>query len=419
MAMPTDSAAPLTSRPVMLLALVTVPFGLGYFLSYLFRTVNAIIAPQLTAELSLTAGDLGLLTSLYFIVFAAFQLPLGIILDRYGPRRVQLFLLFIAALGAALFAVGRDFSVLALGRSLIGLGVSGCLMAAIQGNVLWWPRDRLPMVNGITGAFGSVGALVSTVPVEMMVQIVGWRGVFLILAVLTVLTALLIWVAVPRREAAQLDRPGRGWRGEVADLKAIYMSGFFWRVSILILVHAAAFLSYQSLWTAAWLRDVAGLDRIGVANGLLLFNVGMLTGALLIGFIADRLQSVGIKPVVSLGVCIASSIITQCLFAVGLTSVPALLCFAFGFFGSSMILVYAVLGQHFPTQVIGRVNTAQNMLIFMSAFAAQWGIGEIIDLWPPVGEGRFHPDAQQAAMIVMIGLQCLGFLWFAWPRRKA
>lgn len=403
----------------MLLALVTVPFGLGYFISYLFRTVNAIISPQLTAEIGLGAGDLGLLTSLYFIVFATFQLPLGIILDRYGPRRVQAALLLVAALGAALFAVGQDFAVLALGRSLIGLGVSGCLMAAIQANVLWWPRERLPLINGVTGTFGSLGALVSTVPVELLVQIVGWRGVFLILAGLTVLIALLVWVVVPKRAERQREPLGRGWRAEVTDLKDIYASAFFWRVSVPVLIHAAAFMSYQSLWTGAWLRDVAGLDRMGVANSLLMFNIGMFTGVLLIGIVADRLQGLGVKPIVSLGVCLLLSIATQGLFALGLTSVPAALCFAFGFFGSAMMLIYAVLGQHFPLRLIGRVNTAQNMLIFLAVFVAQWGIGEIIDLWPAIGEGRFHPEAQQTAMAVMIALQLVGFLWFVRPRRKA
>lgn len=422
-----QQAAGVAPRPVALILTVVAPFGLGYFLSYLFRTVNAIISPQLTSEMDLTASDLGLLTSLYFIVFAAFQLPLGVLLDRYGPRRVQAALLLVGAVGAALFAIGETFEMLALGRGLIGLGASGCLMAAIQGNVLWWPAERLALVNGMTAAFGSFGALVSTVPVELMVGIIGWRGVFGVLAGATVLVAILTWAAVPERRAPQTtERPARlttdaatGWRAQLADLAAVYGSAFFWRVSVVVLMHNSVFLSYQSLWAGSWLRDVAGLDRIGVANGLLSLNVGMFTGVILLGVAADRLQKLGIKPIICVGTGIAITMVTQLMFGFGVAAIPMALCFLFGFFGSSTLLIYAVFGQHFPRRLIGRVNTAQNMLIFFAAFAAQWGIGAVIDLWPPLAEGRYPPEAQQTALLMMTALESLAFLWFVWPRRRA
>ena len=161
-----------------IVATVLLPFGCGYFLSYLYRTVNVVLAPRLAADLTLSAADLGLLTSLYFIVFAAFQTPLGILLDRYGPRRVQGGLLLFAAAGSALFAISDDFLLVSLGRGLIGLGVSGCLMAALKANVLWFPLQRLPLVNGATVAFGSFGALVGTVPVEWAASLFGWREIF-------------------------------------------------------------------------------------------------------------------------------------------------------------------------------------------------------------------------------------------------
>ena len=138
----------------VLVLTVLVPFGLGYYLSYLYRTMNAVIAPQLVAEIGLSAADLGFLTSVYFITFAAVQLPLGVALDRYGPRRVQAVLLVAAALGGGLFAVGESFAMLSLGRACIGLGVSGCFMAALKANAIWWPRHRLPLFNNITASFG-------------------------------------------------------------------------------------------------------------------------------------------------------------------------------------------------------------------------------------------------------------------------
>ena len=153
---------------------VMLPFGFGYYLSYLYRTMNAVIAPQLMAEMGLSAGDLGFLTSVYFITFAAVQLPLGLALDRFGPRRVQAAVLLLAALGGYLFAFGDDFTALCVGRAFIGLGVSACFMAVLKANAIWWRPERLPLVNNITAAFGSFGALSATVPVEALLGVMGW-----------------------------------------------------------------------------------------------------------------------------------------------------------------------------------------------------------------------------------------------------
>ncbi|HNO63685.1 MAG TPA: MFS transporter, partial [Thauera aminoaromatica] len=118
---------------------VFVPFALGYYLSYLLRTVNAVISPRLTDELGLSAASLGLLTSAYFLAFGAAQIPVGIALDRFGPRRVEAALLLLAALGSALFAMADSLGALAGARAMVGLGVSACLMAALKGFTLWYP----------------------------------------------------------------------------------------------------------------------------------------------------------------------------------------------------------------------------------------------------------------------------------------
>ena len=169
-------------RPILL---VVIPFGLGYYLSYLYRTVNIVIAKPLAMDLSLTAADLGFLTSVYFFVFALFQTPLGILLDKYGPKNVQVVLLIFAAVGALLFATSTSFLVLSLARGIIGLGVSGCLMAAIKANVNWFPKERLSLVNGWTATFGTLGALSGTIPVEVLYDEFGWRRIFIILSIIS------------------------------------------------------------------------------------------------------------------------------------------------------------------------------------------------------------------------------------------
>ena len=133
----------------MTLTRVFVPFAMGYFLSYLMRVVNPVIAPDLVRDLGLTAADLGLLTSANFLAFAVAQLPLGILLDRFGPRRTEAVLLLFAALGAFLFSIAGSAPDLIAGRALIGLGTSACLMAAFKAYVMWFSGERIPFINGL------------------------------------------------------------------------------------------------------------------------------------------------------------------------------------------------------------------------------------------------------------------------------
>lgn len=399
---------------------VLLPFGIGYYMSYLFRTVNAIISPQLVTDVGLTPADLGLMTSAYFITFAAVQLPLGIILDRFGPRKVQAALLMVAAAGAALFAIGNDPLTLLIGRGLVGIGVSACLMAALKANVLWFPKEKIPLVNGIIFAFGTFGALSTTVPLEFLIQTVDWRTVFWWLAGLSVVSGILIFALVPEKiHTAQATAPGQsGFAAQIADLKKVYGSAFFWRLSFMVFLHNGVFLSYQALWAAPWLRDVAGLDRDGVAEAMFMFNIGMFAGVLSIGFFSERLQKFGVPTYVPAVVGIVISILLQCVFASGWSAFPAILCLLWGYFGSSSTLAYAVLSQHFPQNLTGRVNTAQNMMTFIAAFAVQWAAGVIIGAYPSPGGGLYSADGHQAALIVFICIEVCGLVYFLWPRRK-
>lgn len=399
---------------------VLVPFGLGYYLSYLYRTVNVVIAKPLATDLSLSAADLGFLTSVYFIVFAAFQTPLGVLLDRYGPRRVQAALLIFAAVGGLLFSISSNFLILTLARGLIGLGVSGCLMAAIKANVLWFPKERLPLVNGITATFGTLGALSGTVPVELLYDAFGWRAIFLILTLVTVAASIVIFFAVP--EKGMSTKGGAiapsGVKGQIRDLGKIYTSRLFWRIGIIGFVHNSVFLSYQALWMGPWLRDVADQSFSTVAETLFWFNVGMFVGVLGLGTLADQLQKFGIKPQTVMGVGIGLSLGVQSMFVLEQVAFTTPLCFAFGFFGSSALLVFSILGQTFPTNLVGRANTAQNMLSFIGAFAAQWGIGEIINLWPEIEGGQYDPAGHRAAFMTAIGIELAAFLYFLMPNRR-
>ena len=397
------------SPPVTLLLRVLLPFAAGYFLSYLYRTVNAVIAPELTEDFSLAAADLGLLTSTYFLTFAAFQLPLGVLLDRYGPRRVEAGLLLLAALGALLFAYAAEMADLLLARGLIGLGVSACLMASFKALVLWFPRGQLPMVNGWVMAAGGLGALTATAPVEMLLGFTDWRGLFLGLSLLTLLTAALIFTLVPEHPE---HRSSEDFPSQLRGLGSVFHSGLFWRLAPLTTLSQATALSVQGLWAGPWLHDVAGLDRQGVARGLLFIACAMVAGFLTLGGMAYRLSQWGVPPVAVTLVGMIIFMLVQALLLLAPALPVLVLWMPFGFFGTTGILAYAVLSQHFEGRLAGRVNTAINLLVFVGAFAAQWGVGAIVGAYPAEEAGRYAPSGYRTAFCTLLLLQLLALAWY-------
>ncbi len=394
---------------------VFLPFAAGYFLSYLYRSVNAVIADDLTASLDLDGTALGLLTATYFITFAAIQVPLGMLLDRFGPRRVEAVLLVIAAAGATLFSVAEGLTGLVMGRGLIGLGVSACLMAAMKSNATWWPKPRLPLVNGLIMAFGGLGAFAATTPVHLLLTVTGWRGVFQVLAGLTLLCALYLWLAVPEPLAA----PGGhdGWRAQWRGTLRVFASPFFWRLVPVTVLVQSSFMAYQGLWAGPWLRDLHGFDREAVAGHLQLIPMAMIAGYVGTGLLVDRLSRRGVPPVAVFGVLIGLFVANQVVLLIPALAVPAVQWALFGLFGSASVLAYSILTQAFPVAVAGRVNTALNVLTFIAASLAQTGIGAVL--------GRFHhpaggftPDGHRLAMGVLAALTLTALGWFLWPRRR-
>lgn len=393
---------------------VFIPFAFGYFLSYLFRTINAVIAPDLASDAGLDPAALGLLTSAYFLAFAAFQLPLGVLLDRFGPRRVEASLLVIAAVGALVFARAEGVTGLVIGRALIGLGVSACLMAAFKAFSTWLPPERLPLANAVQMVSGGIGALTATFPVEAALRLTDWRGVFLVLAALTLLAAFTIFLVVPEKPD---HHTGETFGEALRGIATIYTSRFFWRLAPWAILAQAAYLSIQGLWSGPWLRDVTGLERTMVAEMLLLIAAAMIVGYFGFGALADRLSRRGVPPVRVAAAGMTAFLAVQLLLLGQWRALTVPLWFLFGLSGTSAILPYAVLSQSFPRHLTGRANTALNLPVFLGAFSAQWAIGVFIGLWPETAIG-YHPDGYRAGFGLLILLQAGAALWFWWSGRQ-
>ena len=402
--------------PLHLLLRIFIPFALGYFLSFLYRVVNNVIAGDLTRDLSIDAGQLGLLTSAYLISFAAFQLPLGILLDRYGSRRVEAFLLVFAAIGAIVFALAQSLSGLVLGRALIGFGVSACLMAALRAFVQWFPAEKLPVANGLHLAAGGLGILAATRPVEFALQFMDWRGVFMILAVLTLGVAALIFFIVPEKPNSTAQG---SFKEQLAGIKQIFTSATFWQSAPWSFTTQGASGAIMGLWAGPWLRDVALLDRAASVAILSWMAAGVMAGYFMTGFVAERLVRLGISLARVSAIGMICFMLVQVGIILELTQVATLLWILFGFFSTMGALTYAQLSQAFPKVLAGRVNTALNMLVFVFAFTAQWCMGEIIKSYSATGSATYAPQGYQTAFAIVLSIQVLGMLFYLYkPKTK-
>lgn len=241
----------------------------GYYLSYVFRTINTLISGQLSADLGLDAANLGLLTSVFFLVFAGVQIPVGTLLDRFGPRRVQSVLLMIAGSGAALFGASSGFLELLVARAMIGIGVSAAAMAGLKAIVTWFPRERIALVNGYMMMLGALGAVTATTPAQWLLEYTGWRGLFELLALATFASALLIYWMVPDATPSQLTQP------TAIKLSAIYTDRRFWRIAPLSASCIGSAWSLQALWAAPWMMNVEGLNRESSITHLFMMALGI------------------------------------------------------------------------------------------------------------------------------------------------
>jgi predicted MFS family arabinose efflux permease len=393
---------------------VFLPFAAGYFVSYVYRVVNAVIAPDLITDIGVGPSALGLLTATYFISFASFQLPLGVLLDRFGPRKVEAVLLVFAAIGAFIFARAESLTGLIAGRALIGFGVSACLMAAFKAYTLWFPRDRWPLINGFQMAAGGLGALAATSPVEATLQYTDWRGVFTGLALLTLLVAAAVFLIVPEKKTAGT---GESLQNQMRGIREIFTSRHFWRTAPLTTMSQAAFLSIQGLWAGPWLTHVAGFERPEVARLLFLVAGAMIAGFITLGALTQQLSKRGITVTTTAVSGMILFMIVQLLLLIGPPSWSVPIWLAFGFFGTSGIIAYAALSQAFPVHLSGRVTTAVNLLVFVTAFSGQWLIGGIIDFFSN-GDVALSPTGFKAGFGLMLILEGAGVLYYIFANRK-
>ncbi|MFN3460232.1 MAG: MFS transporter [Oceanibaculum sp.] len=396
------------SKQIMLRALA--PFAAGYFTSYLFRVVNAAISDDLIAELGLSNTDLGFMTAMYLYGFVLFQLPLGLLLDRFGPRLVQTFLLLVAAAGAAWFSFADNTLSLALARFLIGLGLGGCLMSAFKANAMWLPGDRLALGNSAVVTFGALGFLAGTYPANLLADLVGWRPLFWLLTLFTLAVAATIFLVVPKRDddhrPIALSLQLRGYWG-------VFVDPVFWRVAPMVAAVSGTFIATQSLWATRWMTDVMGMNQQSANAQLMILGLAFAFGSLSTGLIADRLQrhGIGLKTVVAGAFALFAA--AQLAMILALPLPLPVIWLVYGFTGQAANLGYATLATHFGRDLAGRAQSAANLLLFLGSALFQSGTGWVLDHVGDIDRGY------QIAFGLLLVLQIAAFLWYAAGRYAA
>jgi len=402
--------------PARIILTALLPFASAYFMSYLLRAVNAVVAPDLVRDAGLSPGQLGLLTAAYLGAFALFQLPLGVLLDRYGPRRVQAGLLCVAASGCAAFALAPGFAGLFAARAVIGLGFSAGLMASYKSSATWVPIERRSLANTAIMAAGALGIVVATQPTEYLVRMAGWRAAFLVFAGLILLSAVLIVAVAPRKDTVGAPAP---LARQFAEMTAILRTPLFWRVAPLIGLTSGIQIGIQTLWAGPWLRDVLGLSREDVARHLLWLAVSFMAGILLVGVIADRLGRRGIGPMpVMMGFTLVYFVAqTVLILRIESLALPAWMIFAG--VGQAGILAFPWFAARIGRELAGRSNATINFSIFVSAFVSQYLVGLVIGLFPVTAAG-YDPRGYSWAFGLFLALQGVAFVWYlaASPHRE-
>ena len=380
-------------------------FTAAYFMSYFYRSANAVIAPDLSREMALGAAQLGLMTSLFYAAFAIVQIPLGAGLDRWGARWVTPGLMLVGSAGSLVFAGAMSFGGLASGRALIGAGMAGVLMGSLKIFSQWFPARRFATVSGLLVGVGSLGALFAATPMALLNNQFGWRSVFWAGAILTaaVAIAIMLWTRnTPPGVAWSGGAPGQG------SLRDVVVDGRFWRIAPLTFFLAGTILGVQGLWGGPYLYDTQGLADVQVGNTLLLMGLGSTLGFAASGWLGDRF---GLSRVIA----VMSTVFFVC--QVWLATIPVLivvraLYFVFGFAGAFNIMLLAQARHIFPLSMTGKAVTSVNLFAIGGAYLLQWWMGLIIGRFAPNAAGQYPWQAYSLALALTATGTLLALLWY-------
>ncbi|MGD9576813.1 MAG: MFS transporter [Syntrophorhabdus sp.] len=364
-------------------ALIFLSCSLLLLMSLFYRASSAIIAPILISDLGLTPNDLGLLGGCFFYSFAVIQLPLGLFIDKIGPKVTMIVLNSIAVVGAVVFATSKSPTLAIVGRSLLGFGVASNLMGPLKIFTRWFEPRKFATMSGSLLSLASLGSLAACSPLAVLVDFLGWRGSFYALAgVHFLLIVFMIFVVRDQRG----DRPDskndhKGIRpGWLHSYTALFSSWSYWAISFSVFLRYGAFACIQSLWAGPFLIGLLGLSPITAGNILLLMNLGFIVGAPIGGSLSDRILR-SRKKAIFLAYSISAGASFTLAYYQGSSSLIVLgfIFFVIGFFNAFNQISFAHIKELMPEEISGSAMTGINFFLMMGAGVFTHGLGIILD----------------------------------------
>ena len=361
--------------------LIFCVFAFGFFISNLLRSITATLTPALSSEFNLSAGNLGLLAGGYFLGFSIMQIPAGILLDRFGPKKVISYFLIIALIGTISFALAKSFTGLLISRVFIGVGVAACLMGPLTGYRVWFEKKYQQRSNSWMLMVANIGFVTSTLPVQILIPVIGWRSIFIIIAALILISIVLISLFIP------------SWKTQINKVENTNIKSLsqIWRNKFFISLIPLAFFNYggvqaiQTLWAGPWMLNVSGYNAIQSATGLFWINVTMLFSFLIWGYFLPKISSTRIESmkIVKLGLPI-SYLVLLVLIIMGEKAGATM--FALYILSSIVIsLTQPAIALNFPSHLAGKSLTSLNVFLFSGTFFVQWIIGLMVDFSRSLG----------------------------------
>ena len=360
--------------PIKKAVFIFFVFACGYFISALLRAITATLSPLLTTEFSLTAGNLGLLAGGYFLGFASMQIPLGYLLDRHGPKKVVSSFLLIAIIGTIAFALAKSFSGLLISRVLIGVGVSACLMGPLTGYRIWFADEYQQRANAWMLMVLSMGFVFSTLPVQILLPVIGWRWIFGLIAILILIVIILTLLFIPKWENEVKNHEEKS--GSLSD---VWNNKFFRSTIPLGLFNYGGMVAVQTLWAGPWMVRVAGYNPLESATGLFWINVTMLFAFFIFGYILPKISKLGFETIKLMKIGLPISYLSLIIIIVSGENAGAIHFTIYLLTSIVLTLTQPAVALSFPTSLAGKSLTSFNLLIFIGTFIMQWGIGLIID----------------------------------------
>ena len=361
--------------------LIFCVFAFGFFISNLLRSITATLTPVLSSEFDLTAGNLGLLAGGYFLGFSLMQIPAGFLLDKYGPKKVVAYFLLIALVSTISFAFAKSFTGLLISRFFIGVGVAACLMGPLTGYRVWFEEKYQQRANSWMLMVASFGFVISTLPVQILLPMIGWRSIFLLISILILVSVILIFLFIPSWNNKVESQPNQ----KKGLLSEVWKNKFFISLMPLAFFNYGGVQAIQTLWAGPWMLNVTGYSPLDSATGLFWINITMLFSFMAWGYLLPKLSSFGIDSIriVKFGLPLSYLV----LFIIIIMGQKAGATMFTVFILSSIVLslTQPAVALSFPQHLAGKSLTSFNVFIHSGTFFVQWGIGVVIDLCGNIG----------------------------------